>query len=303
MTAVLVVGAGSIGLRHARVGASLGAQVALVTMRTDVAGACFSSVEAVSGFAPDVVVIANETGKHRAALAAVGRRWPATKVLVEKPLFAKDEPLPPETPAVTWVGYCLRFHPAVQAVVEHVRGRRLYSMHATVGQHLSQWRPGSDYRTSYSARAREGGALRDLSHELDLAQLLGGSWRRVAALVGHVSDLETAADDCGSLLIETERCAHVTVHVDVIDRAPRRSLVVHAEGATVEADLVAGVARIDGVAREVESANSDAMLARQLRAVVEDDARWLCSVTEAGATMRLIAASEQAAAGHRWVSA
>lgn len=301
MTAVLVIGAGSIGVRHARAAAALGCEVAMVTRRADVDGARFRSVEDVAGFAPDVVVIANETGKHRETLAAVGRTWPASRVLVEKPLFARAEPLPDVAPAATYVGYCLRFHPAVQAVVEQVGGRRLFSVHATVGQHLSQWRPGTDYRASYSARAGEGGALRDLSHELDLVQLVGGAWQQVAALVGHVSDLETTAEDAASLLMQTERCAHVTVHVDVIDRAPRRSLVVHAEGTTAEADLIAGVVRIDGAAREAAPAGRDAMLEAQLRAVIGGEERWLCSAREAYGTMGLIAAAESAAAERRWV--
>ena len=197
---MLVIGQGSIGQRHARVARALNAQVRVVTSRLDVDGPSFSSVEDVNGATPDVVIIANETGKHRATLAEVGARWPEARVLVEKPLFAHAEPPPPTTPRDTFVGYCLRFHPAVHALVDRLQGRRLFSIHATVGQHLSLWRPGTDYRASYSARAGEGGALRDLSHELDLVQLLGGGWRKVAALVGHVSDLETAADDAASLL-------------------------------------------------------------------------------------------------------
>lgn len=296
---MLVIGQGSIGQRHARVARALNAQVRVVTSRLDVDGPSFFSVEEVKGAAPDVVIIANETGKHHATLAEVGARWPEARVLVEKPLFAGAEPPPPTTPRDTFVGYCLRFHPAVHALVDRLQGRRLFSIHATVGQHLSLWRPGTDYRASYSARAGEGGALRDLSHELDLAQLLGGGWRRVAALVQHVSDLETAAEDTASLLLELERCGHVTVRVDAIDRAPRRSLLVHAEGLTAEADLVQSCVRWDGV-EEAMPLERDALYTAQLRAMMEGDRRWLCPLHEGQRVLGLIEAAERASTGMRW---
>lgn len=299
---MLVIGQGSIGLRHARVARSLHAQVRVVTRRLDVDGPRFGAVAEVEGAGPDVVVIANETGQHRATLAEVGARWPQARVLVEKPLFARAEPPPPTTPRDTFVGYCLRFHPAVHALVERLQGRHLFAVHATVGQHLSLWRPGTDYRASYSARSGEGGALRDLSHELDLVQLLAGGWRRVAALVGHVSDLETAADDAASLLLELERCAHVTVRVDAIDRAPRRSLLVHAEGLTAEADLVRSCVRFDGV-EEALPLERDALYAAQLRALLEGDRRWLCPLGEGERVMGLIEAAERASTGMKWEKA
>lgn len=296
---MLVIGQGSIGVRHARVARELGADVAVVTRRQDVEGPRFPSIAEVTGLPPDVVIIANETGRHRSTLAAVGERWPATRVLVEKPLFARDEPLPPNTPRDTFVGYCLRFHPVVQALVEALRDKRLYSIHAVVGQHLSLWRPGTDYRQSYSARAAEGGALRDLSHELDLVQLLAGSWRRVAALVGHVSDLETEADDCASLLLECERCKHVTVHVDMIDRAPRRGVVIHAEHATLELDLIASTFTIDSVIRVIP-VMQDAMYVAQMIAVMNGDAMWLCGAVEATRTASLIDAAERSSSDASW---
>jgi predicted dehydrogenase len=293
---VLVIGQGSIGVRHARVARALGARIGVVTKRADIEpGALrFDTIDAARTFAPDVVVIANETGRHKEALAMVASALPPARVLVEKPVFARDEAPPPGTPSTTWVGYCMRFHPALQAVVDHVRGRTLYAVHATVGQHLAQWRPGTDYRSSYSARAGEGGALRDLSHELDLVYLVAGRHKMVAALSGHVSDLETQSEDCASLLMETERCPHVTVHMDTIDRVPRRTLVVHAQGTTAEADMVRNIVRIDGEERSVD-VERDTIYAKQLAAVADRDARWLCTIDDARQTLRLISAAEMSA--------
>ncbi len=298
---LLVIGGGSIGMRHARVAATLGAEVAMVTARLDIDGLRFASLDAAAIFAADVVVIANETGKHHGTLTSVLARWPSAKLLIEKPLFAEPLALPLTMTMTTkaYVGYCLRFHPAVQALVERTAQRRLFSIQATVGQHLSMWRPDRDYRSTYSARAGEGGALRDLSHELDLVQLVGARWRRVAALLGQVTDLEVACDDVASLLLQTERCPNVVVHLDLVDRSPRRSLVVHAEDMTIEADLIAHTLTIDGQIEQLEVPR-DALFERQLQAVVDGDERWLCRLGSAVDVLHLIAAAERAAGASTW---
>ena len=51
---------------------------------------------------------------------------------------------------------------------------RPLSAHVSCQSWLPDWRPGRDYRESYSARADEGGALRDLVPELDYATALLG---------------------------------------------------------------------------------------------------------------------------------
>jgi predicted dehydrogenase len=302
MASVLIVGYGSIGARHARVAAALGLDVAFVTQRDDAPGRVFRGVHEAAGLEPDLVVIANETSRHAATLAVVANAFRRAKILVEKPLFAADAELPASTAGRAWVGYNLRFHPAIQRLVDELEGRPLFSLRATVGQHLATWRPSTDYRASYSARAGEGGALRDLSHELDLVDVIAGPWTRVAALVGHRSDLETAADDVADLLVVSARCPSVGVHVDVVDRAPRRTLVAHAAGRTVEADLIAGTVAVNGESHAARAERDDTYTA-QMRAVLDGDARWLCPLEVGRRTVRLIEAAERAASTLTWVQA
>jgi predicted dehydrogenase len=125
--------------------------------------------DALAAHGPDYVVVADETARHHETLSALTALCFRGRVLVEKPLFAAPAALPDHGFAALGVGYNLRFHPAVQALRRALDNRPALTVNASVGQYLPDWRPGTDYRLSYSAdAARGGGVLRDLSHELDL---------------------------------------------------------------------------------------------------------------------------------------
>ncbi|MEI8394118.1 MAG: Gfo/Idh/MocA family oxidoreductase [Rhodospirillaceae bacterium] len=296
----VVIGAGSIGSRHARILGEMGLAVSSVSRRggdgafTDLAAA-LRAVEA------DYVVVATETSDHAQQLEQLVALDFRGRVLVEKPLFAAPRPMPPHRFAALAIGYDLRFHPVVRRLSTQLAGERLISAAIYVGQYLPEWRPGRDYRTLYSARAAEGGGvLRDLSHELDLANLLLGPWRRVSALGGHWSDLEIDSDDTFLVLGEFARCPAATIQVNYLDRRSRRELVINTAAHTYHADLIAGTLACDrGPARQFP-AGPDALYRDQHRSVLEDHP-GPCTAAEAEAALALVAAAERAARDGVWV--
>src|SRR2546421_323520 len=82
-------------------------------------------------------------------------------------------------------------------LARRLEGEAIVSAEVRTASWLPGWRPGRDYRATYSAsRALGGGVLRDMSHELDYPSWLFGPWRRLTALGGHLSPLEIESDDC-----------------------------------------------------------------------------------------------------------
>src|ERR1700754_728268 len=203
----VVVGYGSIGECHTQVLGEIGCSVAVVSRREGDVPMRYGSVEeAIASFDPGYVVIASATTEHEADLRRVREAGFRGPVLVEKPLFDSYRDLSDIDTDNVFVVYNLRFHPVMQRLYELLRGERILSFHAYVGQYLPTWRPGRDYRTVYSAYADQGGGvLRDLSHEMDYVQWMCGRWRRLTAAGGHMSSLEITSDDIFSLLVETER--------------------------------------------------------------------------------------------------
>jgi predicted dehydrogenase len=257
--------------------------------------------QALAMHQPDYVVIANQTHLHHLVLTELAHAGYAGHVLVEKPLFDHSLEIPPHDFASLSVAYNLRFHPVLLRLQELLRGETILSVQAYVGQYLPEWRPGTDYRQSYSACAAQGGgALRDLSHEFDYLGWMFGGWCAVTALGGHVSPLEIDSDDLFVMLMRTERCPVMTVQVSYLDRVARRRILINTVSHTIEADLIAGTIAVD---RDVETLTTerDHTYREMHRAMLRQETRALCSIEEGLDTMQLIDAAEYANQKMEWV--
>jgi predicted dehydrogenase len=248
------------------------------------------------------VVVASRTSEHLNDFKALADEEFTGMVLVEKPLFHEDGETPRHAFKDVFVAYNLRFHPVVQAVANILARETVVAVHAYVGQHLADWRHQRDYRGGYSAsKDQGGGVLRDLSHELDYLNWMLGGWHRLTASGGHFSDLEIDSDDVFSLLVETQRCAVASVHMNYLDRPARREIVALTAAGTVRADLVAGRVSFRGRTDRFTVANDDTYRA-QHHAILSGDATPTCRLEEGKDVVRMIAAAERAATDRVWVS-
>jgi len=300
----LVVGHGSIGQRHARLLADLGLDVSIVSRRQLPIAKTFASIEqALADGAFGYVVVANETSEHAAAVQALRTGGHRGKVLIEKPVTSSPADIDGSGFAMCAVGYNLRFHPVLAALSDALAGQTILSMQIYCGQYLPTWREGRDYREAYSAHdSQGGGALRDLSHELDYALWLGGRWKRVVALGGHVSSLNIRSDDSLALLLELDGCPMATLQVNYLDRPGRRDIVVNTDERTFHADLIGGTLETDGVLRRFPLDRDRTMLDEH-RAVLADDRRRLCSLAEGARVVALVDAAFRSANERCWIAA
>lgn len=300
---LLVIGHGSIGARHGRLAAALGARVAYVTSRPCEPFPHYAGIaQALAETQPRHVVIANATGRHAEALQALADARFDGHVLVEKPFCGTLDQMPDALPFQVSVAYNLRFHPLVHALRDALGARALYSANFYAGQHLPQWRAGTDYRASYSAdKDQGGGVLRDLSHEIDLALWICGRARSITAVGGHLSNLEIDSDDVYSILSSHERCAAVAISINYLDRTPKRVLTINARDLTATVDFIGGTLTLNDEVtfRHVER---DATYQAQLKAFFADDRSTMCDLDGGRDVMRLIAAAETAAANRCWVN-
>lgn len=303
MTRALVIGYGSIGARHARILKELGCATAVVSKRTVDFPRIYSDLgHALAEHAPDYVVIASATSNHQPTLSTLAALGYLGTVLVEKPLFDHAQSLPMHAFRLAAVAYNLRFHPIIRRLRDWLAGEDILSVQAYVGQYLPDWRPGTDYRRSYSASSEQGGGvLRDLSHELDYLTWMLGDWTRLVALGGHVSPLEITSDDVFSLLMTTERCPIVSVQLNYLDRRVRRRIVINTARHTLEADLVQGTITID---RDVEvvAAERDATYRDMHKALLGGRSDVACSLHEGLGILHLIDAAELSTQRQEWIT-
>jgi predicted dehydrogenase len=233
----LVIGLGSIGRRHARNLATLRPSAKFTFVRREAAvddlaaelGArVVTSIEHVDT-PVNLAVVASPSANHIDTLPTlIDNGWP---LLVEKPIVTSvadcdliEDRLRTAPTAVRAAGFNLRHLPSIRRIKQAIDGGELGTIVRSTliaGQWLPDWRPGTDYRESYSAdQARGGGVELDLSHEIDLARWFFGDIAVDYSAGGHFSDLELDAHDT-SVTVLSPRDAPgpiVTISLDYVSR-------------------------------------------------------------------------------------
>lgn len=265
----LIAGLGSIGQRHVRnLRAALGNDAEIIAYRsrglplvlsekmTTVPGAepeshygikSFTDLEQALDMKPDAVFICNPTRFHIPVALAAAKRGCA--LFIEKPLSDSREGLEELRREVATrkltvlVGYQLRFHPAFKKLKELIENGslgKIISAHMEFGEYLPDMHPYEDYRGEYAARKDlGGGVVLCFIHEIDALIHLFGEAKRIFALGGKRSALEMDAEDTADILIEAglnEVKIPVNVHLDFVQRPPRRRYRIIGESASVEWD-------------------------------------------------------------------
>lgn len=300
----LVIGYGSIGMRHARILSHAGHHTAVVSSRGDIDfhPRYQNLAQAVSSENPDYVVVANTTAEHYRTLEELAAFGFHGAVLVEKPLFESARSFDAGGFKDLFVAYNLRFHPLLIRLKRELASERVLSALAYVGKYLPEWRTQKNYRTSYSAsRSAGGGVLRDLSHEIDYLLWMLGGWKKTAAVGGHFSHLEIDSDDTFGLLFSTERCPLVMLQMNYTDRIGRREIIINTDRKTFVLNLITGEYS-SGETRETVMVDRDYTYEEEHRAALSRDRRSLCSYDEAQEVLKLVEAAEKSSAQNEWVT-
>jgi predicted dehydrogenase len=334
---LLLVSLGAIGRRHLRNARTLSTQAEIAVLRRpqsvgtappDAADHLFTDIEEAAAFAPDLAIVSCPA-TERPAVAA--RLFDAgAHLFLEKPVAASSDALEPlttraaaEPGRVVRIGYDLRFTPILAAARHLIAEGSLGEVRlarAEVGQYLPDWRPQDDYRVAFSARADlGGGAILELSHEIDLVLWLFGAPNGVTAVADRVGDLEIDVEDCATLALDyVVPRRSVIVQMDFLQRAPRRRLLAIGSEATLEVDLIAETALLQRpgagpelVAPLVVDEQADGFL-RQFDALFAETldgyrARYRliaagCRLDEAVLTLRVADAAKRSAAEARRVT-
>lgn len=280
MRQALIIGCGSIGLRHKKILDSLNVATYFVSSRTDkkdLEPIMYRSLEKALMYQKyDLIIIANETIKHEKTLDEIKRLGYNGTLLVEKPLFANAPLVLNKDYCVDniFIGYNLRLHALICEIKRLIAHKKIYSVQFNVGQYLPTWRE-RDYRFNYSSKkSMGGGVLRDLSHELDLALYLFGNVKKVVSNIGRYSNLQIDSEDTVDILASLDRCNSVSIHLDYTDTIKRRTICLQGENISIEANLIANTLCVNNTQQHLVT--KDTYLA-QIEALLERDTSTLAS--------------------------
>ena len=202
----------------------------------------FHSIEEIRHFHPTAFIITNPTSRHK-EMANMAIRM-GSHILMEKPLshdLIDIEELGREIKEKNLVfsmANNFRFHPAVVKIRELIENKvfgDIYFARIMAGQYLPDWHPWEDYRNSYSARKElGGGVVLTLQHELDYAYWLFGKFKTLKSSVRKISKLEIKVDDLASIIIEAESGPLLELHLDYLQRPPKRTIHIQGENGSVD---------------------------------------------------------------------
>ena len=185
MFRILIIGLGSIGKKHWQILNNLN-EWGMFEIKLH----HFTDWKSAEGFKPDIAFICNPTFMHiKIAQECARRGW---HIFIEKPIDCKTDGLDElidtvETNELTaYVAYPMRFHPVLNKI-----GRISDKIYFVCHSDLNAWRP---YRTYSADYKTGGGALLELSHEIDLARFILGEVTEIDGTLAWVKNGDTNAE-------------------------------------------------------------------------------------------------------------
>ena len=290
-----VIGYGSIGKRHARILKRMGHHVTVLSRHCSIAPEGESgdhfirSIDELDVTSCDYIVVANVTCAHKTTLQALQKLKISCPVLVEKPVYQNRPTQPTSYSFPLYVGYNLRFHPITQKLLQLIKNQQIIHALFYTGQHLAGWRPHTPHLESYSAHTSQGGGvLRDLSHEIDLAQHLLGDLSLNSATAQKISNVTVDSEDCCTAILTSKRCPLISLNVNYSDHTPRRFTILHTETVSFYADYMNDTITASKHTHQLTSTRDETYLSMHQAALSGNEENLLCDYHHGLNVIRII---------------
>lgn len=199
----------------------------------------YYSIEEISSLY-DIAFITNPTEFHLDTLDAWGRK--AKHFFIEKPLANLNQidriyKTRINEGAIYYVACPLRYNAVIQYIKENINTQNVLAIRSISSSYLPEWRPGTDYRKTYSARRELGGGVAiDLIHEWDYLTYIFDFPQKVYSMSGKISELDINSDDY-AIYIAEYRDKIVELHLDYFGRKTIREIQLITKEDTIVGDI------------------------------------------------------------------
>jgi predicted dehydrogenase len=125
----------------------------------------------------------------------------------------------------TYVAYPFRFHKDILKIKEQIGAQKIYSASFSCSTYLPNWG-----KPSYSyCKETGGGALLELSHEIDLAEFFCGRITNIEGRLNRISDITTDCEDQAYLTLKHETGTESKVELDIANISEKRMLDIRSK--------------------------------------------------------------------------
>jgi len=188
----------------------------------------------------DAIFITNPTDCHLDTLKQFHKK--GRNFFIEKPAVSVDQideaaEFQTKEDAVYYVAAPLRYNAVIQWIKQNVDPDDVISVRSISSSFLPDWRPGQDYRETYSAHKNMGGGVSiDLIHEWDYLTYLFGWPEKIHCMIGKKSNLEIDSDDYAIYIAEFNDMI-AELHLDYFGRKTIREIQLFTKDDTVIGDI------------------------------------------------------------------
>tara|TARA_X000000950_G_C13911360_1_gene659078 strand:+ start:1314 stop:2279 length:966 start_codon:yes stop_codon:yes gene_type:complete len=237
---ILICGAGSVGLRHAKNLISLGYKdIFFFTKRKNILinNKKFKTFSNLKKLLKEhnfkLAFITNETHKH--VDTAIKCALNGIHLFIEKPLSNKKNKINmllkilKQKKLISMVGYMMRFHPAIKIIKRLIKKKKfgkIFHFYSEWGEYLPSWHPKENYKKSYASNiSKGGGSTLTLSHDIDLMQYFFGKIKK-NFLSKTQSGLEINSETGTNIMIEFKNGISGFIHLDYLQKLNERYLKI-----------------------------------------------------------------------------
>jgi predicted dehydrogenase len=249
---VLIIGLGSIAKKHITSLLELIPDVEIYALRSTDNSANFSNVFNIYDLKDspndvDFIIISNPTSLHACAIEQI--LIFNAPIFIEKPIFDKIDTnislinLIQEKRLKTYIACNLRFHSVINFLKHYIQNanKRINEVNVYCGSYLPEWRNGSNYIDSYSAKSSMGGGVHlDLIHELDYCIWLFGFPIKHSSVKRKVSQLQIDSIDYCSYNLFYENF-NLSVVLNYFRIKPKRQIEIVFEDDVITCDLLSAI--------------------------------------------------------------
>lgn len=253
---VLIIGLGSIARKHVHAITKLVPDVELIALRSCVEAPAVDGVKNIYSWDEigtagefDFAIISNPTSQHISSIEKLIEY--NIPLFIEKPLHDKvvDDKLIDlinTKNIITYIACNLRFLHSLKEIKKIISQQRINEVNVYCGSYLPDWRPDTDYRSTYSAIPELGGGVHiDLIHEIDYIYWLFGAPIASKSFFCNKSSLGIRAYDYANYLLEYQDfCSSIILNY--YRRDYKRTLEILTDNHTYLVDLAKNNISCDG---------------------------------------------------------
>lgn len=237
---ILIIGFGSIGRKHAAILKKNKhiSNIYIFSNQKKIPYSTIQNLNSIDKLGIDNIIIASHAKSHIRYLRYMEKNFKNKNILIEKPLFEKEYLVSLKANKYL-VGYNLRFHPLINLIKKKINKKKIWFYKVFSSSYLPYWRKNIHYSKSASSMKKYGGgALLELSHELDFSIYLLGDLNPSKSMKKKLSDLNINVEDIYEFSGFNKNKTYFDISANFFSKNKAREIIIEGKNLSIKADLI-----------------------------------------------------------------